>query len=250
MNLFRTLIGWKLLDGISEAETPAEFVRFYGAIKSAAVNEHFLYSATEQPVEHKIRVRMVEALGRSLQPNPATLPSITNEIRIQGERWHVILSATAIPYFSVAVVESGANAEQGNEYRAGLAKCLAERGDVGYCVIDGNRLHGKTWHLYLHCKIRILKTLRTFFSLRPFRMSPVLQPPDTVFRQLAASMPEKTTLVDDPAAVSAFLDKCDRVLVTHLGAKELNQYLVNCSISSSVFLRAQHSIRFKVGALF
>jgi hypothetical protein len=250
MSLIRTSFAWRFVTQISEIATPLEFLQFQEAITIAAARQGLRYSVAQRMSEQKIRGLMVEAIGRSLMRSPTTLPSVASEVSIEGERWHVILNATSIPHFRASVVQSEPRPGPESNYRVSLVRHLVEQDRIDYCIVENDRLHGKTWRLYLHCKIRLLKRLRELFSKSPFRKVSVLLPPDTVFPQLAASLPQKTTLKDDPTAVREFLDECDQILTTQIGERGLNQYLQSCSISLASFLHAQHSTASKIRALF
>ncbi len=250
MSLIRTPLAWRFVNQISETTTPAEFLQFQESITKEAGRQELRYSVIEQLSEQKIRHLMVEAIGRSLQRKAKTLPSVAGEVSIAGERWHIILDATSIPHFRASVVLSEPRAGAEPNYRVDLVRRLVERDETDYGVVENARLYGKTWRLYLHCKIRLLKPLRDLFSQSPFRTLSVLLPPDAVFPQLVSSLPQRTTLNDNPADIRMFLDKCDRVLTTQVGERELSQYLENCSIPLARFLRSQRSAACKMRELF
>lgn len=250
MSLIRTTLCWRFLDEISENETPAEVVRFYESIVREAREARFNCSTTEQRSASDIRKLMVEAIGRSLQKNPPTLPSIASEILIQDQRWHVILNATAIPHLRTAVVQSRPGSPNGNESRFHLAQQLMDRGLAGYCRTKENRLYGKTWHLYLHCKIQSLEILRKAYSMLPFRQKPMLRPPDAVFPELGRKVPLKSTVADTPEGIRAFLDECDQTFAGEAGKEGLLSYLQDCSFSPATFLHSQRSIASRIKAFF
>jgi hypothetical protein len=250
MSLIRKTLAWLFVNQISETTTPLEFLQFQEAITKEADRQKLRYSVTEPMSEQKIRNLVVETIGRSLQTNPKTLPSVASEISIEGEQWHVILTATSIPHFRASVVQSEPMPRSDSKCQVGLVRQLVEQDEIDYCILGDDRLYGKTWRLYLHCKIRLLKPLRELYSQAPFRMVPVLLPPDEVFPQLADGLPQKTILNDNPADVRTFLDECDRVLTAHFNEQELSAYLQKCSVSLPRFLRAQHSAASKVRALF
>jgi hypothetical protein len=250
MSLIRTTLCWRFLDEISEDETPAEVVRFYESIIREARQAHLRCSATEQRSESDIRKLMVEAIGRSLERDSPTLPSIANEILIQDERWHVILNATSIPHLRAAVVQSRPGSPNENEPRFHLAQQLMDRNLVGYYLTRGNRLCGKTWHIYLHCKIQTLDVLRKAYSMLPFRQKPMLRTPDAVFPELARKLPFKSTVADTPEGIRTFLDECDYAFVAEAGKEGLLSYLQDCSFSPATFLNAQRSIASRIRTFF
>ena len=250
MSLIRTTFAWRFVNQISETATPLEFLQFQESITTAAARQGLRYSVAQQMSEQKIRSLMVEAIGRSLQKRPTTLPSVASEVSIEGERWHVILNATSIPHFRVSVVQSEPRSGPGSDYRVNLIRHLAEQDKIDYCIVENDKFHGKTWSLYLHCKIRLLKRLRELFSKSPFRKVSVLPSLDIVFPQLAGSLPQKATLDDHPTEIRAFLDECDQVLTAQIGEREISQYLENCSISLACFLHAQHSFASKIRTLY
>jgi hypothetical protein len=177
MTLRRRTICWKFLDTVSEFESPSVFLGFYAAIESAADREQLSHSTPDAPVsEDRVRQRLVEAIGRSLQRNRSTLPSIGNEITINGESWHVILNATAIPHLRVAVVERHSESEMEMAYRSRLVRNLVDRSEVNYGFVEDAHLHGETWSLYLFCKIRAVKKLHESFAREPFQHRPLLRP--------------------------------------------------------------------------
>jgi hypothetical protein len=213
---------------------------FYKAIKDAAKAANQSCSLTDkQPDEDIVRTQMVEAIGRSLQPNPPTLPSVTYTITINGEAWHVILSATAIPHFRAAVVEWGPKSDQEIVGRFQLARSLFEGRVAGFAKVENNQLHGKTWELYLFCKIGLLNNLRGSLSREPFQRKTVLLAPDRVFSQLGASMPIVSTFQNSPEAIREFLDGCDHIMTERVEPAELVRYLQESPVSLKQFLHAQ-----------
>lgn len=232
-------------------QPPGEFLRFYEALREAANREHLQVYTTERRSESEIKSLMLEAMGRSLQRHPATLPSVATEISIQGELWHVILSATAIPHFRATIVRSGPDhPTEKNDLYSRLLRRLTEDGDVGYCRLGNGALYGETWQLYLHSKIRLIKRLQAAFSRSPFRQKSALTVPSVSFPQLGAKLPSLSTLPDTPAVIREFLDACDRTLLAEIGEQGLSCYLKETSLSPATFLNAQHSLVSRIKAVF
>lgn len=240
MSVRGTTVCWKLLDSISESNSPAEFLTFYDAIKLAATTSNQSCSLNDKPPdEGLVRSQMVEAIGRSLQPNPPTLPSITYVITVNGECWHIILSATAIPHLRAAVVEWEPKTEPQIASRFQITRWLLQNHIAGFGKIENGQFQGKTWELYLFCKIGLLKDLRTLLNIDPFQRKAVLLAPDRVFPQLETDMPVVSTFQNDPEAIRKFLDECDSVVIKKIGETELVRYLEASPVSPRQFLRAQ-----------
>jgi hypothetical protein len=240
MSVRGTTVCWKLLDSISESNSPAEFLAFYEAIKDAARATNQSCSLTDKlPDEGLVRGQMVEAIGRSLQPNPPTLPSITYVITINGESWHVILSATAIPHLRAAVVEWEPKSESETASRFQITRWLLQNRIAGFGKIENDQFQGKTWEVYLFCKIGLLTDLRKSLNRDPFQRKAVLLAPDRVFSQLETSMPVVSTFQNNPEGIRKFLDECDNVLTKQIGQTELVHYLEGSPVSPKQFLRAQ-----------
>lgn len=249
MGLASNSVCWRFLSSVSEHETPKEFLSFYEVIKRTAIRKGLQPESDEGALaESKIQTQMVEAIGRSLQARPATLPAVGHTIRIQGEWWHVWLQTTQIPHLSAAVVER--KQREFTHYRFNLVRELIEGGDVDYGKVEDKQLHGKTWSLYLHCKIHALKVLREAYSRLPFRKKPVLLVPNVLFSGLSQKLPLMSSITDTPDGIRAFLDQCDHVFVAEAGKEGLLRYLQDSSISPATFLNAQHSIASRIKAIF
>jgi len=242
MGLIAKGLCWKLLDSISESESPSAFIAFYEAIKKAAIRNDLDFSVDDPLMaDSSIHKQMAEAIGRSLEPRPAILPSVGHTISIQGESWHVVLNATATPHLKAAVVERKPRTEEETAYRFRLVRDLVDHGEVDFGKIGDEQLHGKTWELYLFCKIRKLKVLRESFAKRPYRKQPILLAPNQTFLHLTATLPSISTIKDDAGGVRKFLDECDRVLVEQVGQEKLIRYLEGCGIPPKDFLWAQRT---------
>lgn len=238
MSLGSRSVCWKLLSSVSEHETPKEFHSFYEAIKGTAIRKGFQQEASEGSLaESELQNQMVEAIGRSLQARPATLPAVGQTIRIQGEWWHVWLHVTQIPHLSAAVVEH--RPQQFPQCRCQLVRELIKDQNADFGRLEDEQLQGKTWEMYLFCKIQKLALLRDAFSKRPFRSRPVLRPPNHVFPELNRALAPMSTIAGSPAEVRKFLDRCDGVLTEHVGRSGLAEYLRGSSISPKQFLEAQ-----------
>ena len=237
MGLVSRSVCWRLLGSVSEHESPNDFLAFYQAVKSAANRKGFNQKDDDSLTESQIQNQIVEAIGRSLQTRPTTLPAVGHTMTVEGECWHIVLHATEIPHLNAAVVER--KAQELTQYRFSLVRELIERGNADYGKVEGQKLHGKTWELYLYCKARRLGPLQDALSRRPFRRTPVLRPPNQIFPQLSVSLPLISSVGTAATDIRKFLDECDQVLVDQVGEPGLAQYLGNTSISPKVFLAAQ-----------
>jgi hypothetical protein len=240
MSVRAKTVCWKLLDSISESNSPTEFLAFYDAIKNTARTAGQSCSLTDKPPEEsRVRSRMVETIGRSLQANSPTLPSITYVITINGESWHVTLSATAIPHLRADVLEWEPKSEAEIASRFQITRWLLQNRVAGFGKIENGQFQGQTWELYLFCKIGLLKDLRKLLNIDPFQRKAVLLAPDRVFPQLEAGIPIVSTLQNDPEDIRKFLDECDNVMTKQVGQTELARYLEGSPVSPKQFLRAQ-----------
>ena len=225
---------------ISESSSPSVFLECYGAIINAAnATNQFCSETVKTPEEDRIRLRLVEAIGQSLQPNPRTLPAVTHSLTINGENWHVSLSATAIPHLRASVVEWEPKSETEIAGRFEVVRWLLQNRPAGFGRIENNQLHGKTWELYLFSKIHLLKKLQKAFSRDPYQKKAVLLTPERMFPQLEGCMPAASTFENSPEAIRKFLDECDHVMTEQVGQTELIRYLEGSPISPKEFLHAQ-----------
>lgn len=240
-------ICWRFLTTINEADIPAEFMAFYTAIRDGAAATNQLCQMNGQPPEEdSVRNKMIEVMGRCLQKKSPILPSIGYALMINDETWQVLLRPSAIPHFEVVVIENEPKLESDIAGRFEIVRWLMEHRVAGFGRRNNNGLQGKTWELYLFCKIRLLKNLRKSFQRLPFQRRTVLVPPDRVFPELQADSLNTSTVGNRREDIERFLDDCDEVLLKKVGPTAISEYLRPSSITLKEFMRAQRPTLFGI----
>jgi len=240
MGLVATELCWKFLDSVSESKSPSAFLGFYEAVRHAAIDDHLVCSNDNLSTsKSQLWEQIMIGIGKSLGRHPNIIPSVGHTISIQGETWQVFLDATAIPHLKAAVVENTSIKGVEAAHRFRIVLQLVKQGEIDFCKIEQNQLFGKTWELYLFCKIQKLRLLRKSFSMLAYRNQPVLLVPDRAFSDLTNALPNMTTLKQEEKNIRAFMDECDQIFMKHIGLDGLTGYLGQCGLSPKEFLRAQ-----------
>jgi len=212
MGLVATELCWKFLDSVSESKSPSAFLGFYEAVRHAAIDDHLVCSNDNLSTsKSQLWEQIMIGIGKSLGRHPNIIPSVGHTISIQVEAAH----------------------------RFRIVLQLVKQGEIDFCKIEQNQLFGKTWELYLFCKIQKLRLLRKSFSMLAYRNQPVLLVPDRAFSDLTNALPNMTTLKQEEKNIRAFMDECDQIFMKHIGLDGLTGYLGQCGLSPKEFLRAQ-----------
>jgi hypothetical protein len=237
---------YSFLNGDPVRTGPQSFVDAIGAIISFAdlngLSDSLLFrpdSLSEELVRERLKAALEKASPKVLKSR--LLPSMLDDIRLDGYKWILGVTVTGIPHLEGLVLRRIAHSDPDGPpaHGSSLVRHMVDSGRADLGATGEKELYGKRWELYTYLKIRLISKLGDAFEMRSFSGETLLPSPRVFFPTLNDSLSELLTVRNEPSDIRAFLDRCDRVLLERYGRKALDDYLFKARVSSKRFLGAQ-----------